>query len=220
MPNAPLPCSITLPLKAVADRRHLPAMGLFLTAIFCESLMYPLLILSSFALFGKVISSGWFSSAITALAAVSLALTHYVRIPNRRWQLFGFCLIGIGLGFLAFDLSFTLQTLLFAGACFAILRVNYQAVWFALATRAVEREWGHFGKNQALVLSEIFVFAARIGTAVLLLICGGLTLSFTQSLWVMTGLYLVSATTSVCIARFLDRRAALTPSKPPLSPPP
>ena len=206
MPNAMLPCSISLPLKAIADRRHLPAIAVFLTTISCECLMYPLLMISSFALFGKVVETGWFTSTISAIAIVSLALTHYVRVPERRWMMLGGSLIGIGLGFLAFNLSFTFNALLVAGAAYAILRVNYQAVWYAFSTHLMEREWGHFGKNQALVLGEIFVFAARIGVAVVLLICGGMGLSFQQSLVVLTIFYLLSASANIFIARYLEGR--------------
>ena len=206
MPNAALPCSIALPLKAVVDRRHGLAIAAFLTTISCECLMSPLLMISSFALFGKVFETGWFTSMISAIAIISLALTHYVRVPERRWMMLGGSLIGVGLGFLAFNLSFTFSALLFAGAVYAILRVNYQAVWYAFSTRLMEREWGHFGKNQALVLGEIFIFAARIGVAGVLLICGGLNLSFTQSLTVLTIFYLLSASANIFIARLQEER--------------
>jgi MFS family permease len=206
MPDAALPCSITLPLTAIADKQHLPAIGLFLTTISCECLMYPLLIISSFALFGKVIETGWFTSSITALSVVSLALTHFLRLPGRRWIMLSSSLFGIGLGFLCFDMSFTLISLLFAGTAYAVLRVNYQATWYAFSTRIIEREWGHFGKNQALVLGEVFVFGARLGVAVFLFICGSSGFSLTRTLLALTAFYLTSATANIFIARRLDER--------------
>ena len=206
MPQVPLPCSIALPLKAVAEAHHVPAIGFFLSASFCECLMNPLLLLSSFALLGKVVEVGWFSVMITALALISLALSHHVRLPGRRWMILGVCIAGIGLGFGGFDLFFQFKALVIAGAAYALLRVTYDAVWFAFFSHSIEREWGHFGKNQALVLAEFFFLAARIGVALLLLVCGGLDLSFRQSLTTLIAFYLLSATISIALARFISKK--------------
>ena len=206
MPHAPLPCNIALPLKAVAEAHHVPAIGLFFFTIFCECLMYPLLLLSSFALLGKVVEVGWFSALITALAFASLALSHRVRLLGRRWVILGVCLVGIGFGFAGFDLSFRFETLLIAGAAYALCRVNYNAIWFSFSSQVIEREWGHFGKNQALVLAELFFLTARMGVAVLLLVCGGMDLSFRQCLTTLIAFYLLSATISIALARFISMK--------------
>lgn len=206
IPNAPLPYSVVLPVKAVAERRHAPAMGLIFSATFCQRLVNPLVIISSFALLGKVVKVGWFATLITVLAAVSLILSHYVRLPGRRWQILSGSLIGIGLIFSLFDVTFNFETLLLAGVVFALLEVNFGAAWFALGTRTLEHEWGHFGKNQALVLGEIFVLGARLAAAALFLIGGLCGLNLRQGLILLTALYLLSALLASNLARLLDRR--------------
>lgn len=206
MSDKPLPCNIHLPLMEIFEKRHALAIGLFLSTIFCECLMNPSFIILSFALLGKAVQVGWMEVFITLLAGTSLLFSHRVRLPGRRWAIMSGSIIGIGLAFALVDASFRLQTLLLAGAVYAILRVNYMATWFAMSSRVMEYEWGHFGKNQALVLGEIFVLSARICAATLLLGCGLSGISLRQSLVTITGCFLVSAFASMLFAKILDQK--------------
>ncbi len=93
LPNIALPYHVSLPLKALFDKKHLPAMGLYISTVACECLMNPMLIIASFALLGKVVEVGWFSFAITLVAFFSLLLSHRIRIPGKRWITLGGMLV-------------------------------------------------------------------------------------------------------------------------------
>jgi len=205
-PNAPLPYSAALPIKAVAERRHLPAIGLILFATFCEYLIGPLLVISSFALLGTVVKVGGFATLTAVMAVMSLALSHRVRLPGRRWKVLSTALIGIGLTYAGFDATFSFETLLITGAVYSLLHVNFGASWFAIGTRLLEREWGHFGKNQAMVAGEIFVLAARLSAAAVFLTCGFLGLTLRQDIGVIVGCFLMSAVAASFLARDFDRK--------------
>jgi hypothetical protein len=209
IPNAPLPYSVILPVRAVMETQHAPAIGLVFSTTFCEFLINPLLIISSFALLGKVVKVSGFATVTAVVAVISLALSHRMRLPGKRWVILGASLIGIGLAYAMFDFTFKFETLLLTGVIFALLHVNFGAAWFALGTRLLEREWGHFGKNQALVLGEIFILAARLTAAAVFLACGILDLTLRQDIGVIVTFFLLSALIASGLARFLDRKYQL-----------
>jgi hypothetical protein len=127
-----------------------------------------------------------------------------MRIPGKRWRVFSICSVGIGLGFTVFNISFQPTALLVLGAVYAFLQVNYSAVWFSMTTRLMEHEWGHFGKNQALVMGEICVLAARLSIAALFLGVGALDLTLRQDLGILIAVYLITALINSVLARYLD----------------
>ncbi len=182
------------------------AASLVLSTIICDSLMNPLLIISSFLLLGKPVEVGWFTALVAILAALSLGLSQRVRFTGKRWVIMAVSLMSIGLGFGMADVTQGLTALLFAGAVYAVARANYGAAYFSIYLRVMEHEWSQFGKSGALVLGEAFVLLGRFLNAAVLLFCGYYGFTLRESLTVIIIWYFVAAIVSSFLARHFDRR--------------
>ncbi len=205
LPDEPLPCSITFPMRRALTSSAPRTLGVFWAVIICECLMNPILMISSLALLGGIAETGGFASFVSAGAVLSVGLTHFIRVPEKRWIVLGGSLVVIGIGFLAFAEVSTLPFLLGAGVILALFRVNYSAAWYAFSSRLMEVEWGHLGKNQALAIGEILVLAARVSVALFVLVCGLLDLDLKTALHALLGLYLVAAVATIPLAKLCEK---------------